>query len=137
MESLSNLEQAKHNESVCNYLGKKESYSDWVITTAFYSAIHFVRHLMLPHVEGGITYTTYEALFSRKKAPTDGRHGFQSTFVILNYSDIEFEYQRLYDFSVNARYLNYKYTRAEASQAKAYLQIIKAYVSSQKPDFEY
>lgn len=41
MEVRPNLEQAKHNENVCNYLGRSKDHSDWVITTAFYSAIIF------------------------------------------------------------------------------------------------
>ena len=48
MKKRSSLDQAKHNEKVCDYLGKKDSYSDWVITTAFYSARNYLEHKIFP-----------------------------------------------------------------------------------------
>lgn len=133
MANLSNIEQAKHNESVCNYIGKKPDYSDWVVTTAFYSAIHYVRHLILPLTERGLTYTTFEALYYRKKNSQEGRHGFQSRMVLDSFSEISYEYEKLHDMSNNARYLNYAYVREEATLAKGYLLKIKEYVLSIKP----
>jgi len=41
-------EHAEHNESLCELLLNNGNYNDWVITTAFYSAIHFVRHKIFP-----------------------------------------------------------------------------------------
>ncbi|GAB6011041.1 hypothetical protein [Viscerimonas tarda] len=134
MANLSNIEQARHNESVCNYIGKKPDYSDWVVTTAFYSAIHYVRHLILPLSEGGLTYTTFEALFTRKKQNQEGRHGFQSRLVVEMFPEIRYEYERLHDMSTNARYLNYSYVREEATLAKVYLLKIKEYTQSRKTD---
>ncbi len=43
-----NLEYAQHNEKACKYLDKKPEFTDWVITTAFYSALHFVRYKIFP-----------------------------------------------------------------------------------------
>ena len=45
---MKSIDHAKHNESVCNYLGRNSAFGDWVITSAFYSAMHYVRHLMIP-----------------------------------------------------------------------------------------
>lgn len=132
MANLNNIEQAQHNEFVCNYIGKKPEYSDWVVTTAFYSAIHYVRHLILPLSEGRLTYNTFEVLYSSKKSSSEGRHGFQSRMVVENYPEISYEYEKLYDMSNNARYLNYVYLREEAAQAKRYLTKIKDYVNLAK-----
>lgn len=134
MANLSNIQQAKHNESTCNYIGKKPEYSDWVVTTAFYSAIHYIRHLLLPMNEGGLTYNTFEALFSRKRTSQEGRHGFQSRMVQAMYAEIRYEYEKLHDMSNNARYLNYAYVREEAMLAKGYLSKIKEFTLSKKPD---
>ena len=43
-----NLEHALHNEETCNYFNKKPDFLDGVITTAFYSDLHFVRDKLLP-----------------------------------------------------------------------------------------
>lgn len=36
--------QAKHNEELWELLLKNGKFSDWVITAAFYSALHYVEH---------------------------------------------------------------------------------------------
>lgn len=53
---MSSLDHAKHNERVCNYLGKNADFGDWVITTSFYAAMHYVRHLIVPIKIDEITY---------------------------------------------------------------------------------
>lgn len=63
MSILDHLAHAGHNEQVCKHLCSKPSYSDWVITTAFYSAIHYVRHLMLPVIVNGKSYSDFEHFF--------------------------------------------------------------------------
>ncbi len=122
MANLSNIKQAKHNERVCNYLSEEEDYSDWVVTTAFYSSIHYLRDHILPFDDGGRTYTTFDTLFEDKKANQEGRHGFQLNLVKRLCPKVAFEYQRLLDMSVNARYHNYKYEKKEATMAKRYLR---------------
>lgn len=129
---MGSLEHAKHNEHVCNYLGKKESFGDWVITTAFYSAMHYVRHLMIPVTIDGITYNDFEYLFAKKKSIMEGRHGFMKSYVVSNFPGIAFEYSRLHDMSTTARYTSYTYTREQANQAKEYMETIKQYVIKSK-----
>lgn len=44
------LNHAKHNRDVCKYLNKSGSvFGDWVITTAYYSAIYFIIHELFPN----------------------------------------------------------------------------------------
>lgn len=126
------LNHAKHNESVCNYLGKKEDFSDWVITVAFYSALHYVRHLMFPLEESGKRYEEFEPYFCANKSFGIGRHGFQQRYVIGHYPDISFEYGRLLEMSSQSRYSNCKYTREQAVLAKEYLAAIKKFVLERK-----
>lgn len=131
---MSYIEHARHNESVCNYLGKKEAYSDWVITTAFYSAMHYVRHLIIPVTKKGKVYLDFESLFCDLKSPMDGRHGFLRNYVLMNYSSIGYEYCKLHDMSTTARYTQYTYTRDQAKISKGYLEEIKNFVNTTKPD---
>jgi len=131
---MSSIQHARHNESTCNYLGKKEVYSDWVITTAFYASMHFVRHLMLPTTVEGTIYNDFEELFYHTKAIGEGRHGFQKNWVVQNYPQIDYAYSRLHDMSNLARYTKYEYTRAQACIAKGYLDTIKKFVQQEKPE---
>lgn len=122
------INQAKHNEKVCNHLSSKETYSDWVITTAFYSAIHYVRCLMIPCNIDGTEYNCFDSLFSKFKQSSEGRHGFQARYVLVNYPEIDSDYRILLDMSNNARYINYQYSREQAKVAKESLRTIKEYV---------
>lgn len=47
-EEYTNLDHATHNEEVCSHLDDNTKYSDWIITTAFYSAMHFMKHKIFP-----------------------------------------------------------------------------------------
>lgn len=135
MGNCNNLEQATHNEKVCGYLSKKNDFSDWVITTSFYSALHYVRHLILPYRHNTIhsgekEFADFESLFSNLKRSNEGRHGFQNRIVNEKFHSIRFEYQRLYELSNEARYVNYKYIREDAVSAQQYLKKIKDFCVS-------
>jgi hypothetical protein len=119
------LEHAHHNYRACNFISQKSEYSDWCITIAFYAAIHYIRYLMLPCIDLGTTYNTFESLFRVKKIQGEGRHGYQLRYVKDHYPEIDYEYAKLHDMSNNARYIDYKYGRDEAKQAKRYLNKIK------------
>ncbi|OAV67604.1 hypothetical protein Barb4_02399 [Bacteroidales bacterium Barb4] len=126
------IKHALHNEKICNYLGKNESHSDWVIITAFYSALHFTRHLIVSECLGGSGIVSFENIFLQNKRYSDGRHGFQKYYINLHHPDICFEYEKLHEWSVNARYNTHEYDRGTATKAKAYLKRIKEYVTSEK-----
>jgi hypothetical protein len=64
------LTHALHNETVCNYLFADARFSDWVITAAFYSALHFVHHELFPGTFDGLRHNSFEAYcfyLSKKK----------------------------------------------------------------------
>jgi hypothetical protein len=132
MENCNNLYHAKHNEQVCNYLNKKPEFSDWIITTAFYAALHYVRHKIIPYVNVDLSgnhkiFNDFESLFENFRKEYEGRHGFQKRFVEENMRIIRFEYQRLHELCQNARYYNYQYNRDDSEKARKYLKIIKDY----------
>lgn len=87
---------------------------------------------MLPYIDGGTTYTDFEPLYRNKKQDREGRHGFQCRFVEENYKPIRYEFEKLHDMSENARYMNYKFLREDADNAKKYLLEIKEFVLKQE-----
>jgi hypothetical protein len=68
-------EHAKHNEELCDFLISVGKYNDWVITTAFYSAIHYVQSKIFPLRVGTVTYFNLNHYFSINKFNHRGRHG--------------------------------------------------------------
>lgn len=129
---MNSLEHAKHNERVCNFLGRNPDFGDWVITTAFYAAMHYVRHLMVPVTIEGTTYRDFENLFLARKSMMEGRHGFMKSYVVVNFPEIGLDYCRLHDMSTTARYTNYMYIREQANTSKVYLENIRKYVAQRK-----
>jgi hypothetical protein len=132
MGNCNNIKRALHNESVCNYLSKKQDFGDWIITTAFYSALHFTRHKLLPvehtNKDGTTeTYNDFETWYRTAKREYEGRHGFQIRMVKDRLVKIDFEYARLHEASENARYKNQDFDRKHVNQLKEYLSTIKRF----------
>lgn len=114
------------------FLSKKEDYSDWIIITAFYSALHYTRALMIPVIVDGEHIDDFEVLFKKTKRDDDGRHGFQKRYVMTHFPEITYEYSRLHDLSITARYSKYNFTRNTSSPSMEKLNTIKRYVESKK-----
>lgn len=133
MSLRNSIEQAEHNEKVCNYISAKKDFGDWVITTAFYSAIHYIRHMVLPHTSGEFVYHDFEELFANCKRDKEGRHGFQLSFVRKNHDAISVDYKRLHEMSENARYNCYNVEKEQGVLAIKYLKAIKEYTLAAKP----
>ncbi len=51
---------AKYNELLCEVLAEDGRWDDWVVTTAFYSAMHFVEFKLFPMREAGTSYPAFE-----------------------------------------------------------------------------
>jgi len=93
MDNSISFKHAEHNEKAYRYLCKEPEFCDWIITTAFYSAIHFIRHRMLPYdvqLKNGNThkFENFESLFNSLKKDGEGRHGFQLKWVRDHYGVI-------------------------------------------------
>lgn len=134
---MSKLNHAKHNERVCNFLSKKEDFTDWIITTAFYSAIHFVDHKIFPFEEAGFKFTSIEQYFTYWKVndfPSMDKHSIRDNLVITLCPEISTAFSWLRAQCYTARYHDYNYTRPRvaANQAKDYLKHIKDYCVKQE-----
>jgi hypothetical protein len=134
MAKYNHIDHALHNEKVCNYISSKADFGDWIITTAFYWAIHYVRYFMIPVIlPDGTTIDCFESLFNNKKCSSEGRHGFQNRYVTTNITAIAIEYKQLHDWCNQARYFEYNQPRALAQQAKDNLKAIKKHIVTNKP----
>ncbi len=125
---------AEHNEAVCIELHAAPNlYNDWVVTTAFYSALHFVRHKVFPHKETingkPVNFVELDNYFDAKKKSgwKGSKHSLLAQLVAKKAAPIHPDYKRLLDWSMTARYTNYKTSLALADNAVVRLAKIKAH----------
>jgi hypothetical protein len=127
------LNHARHNEKVCDYLNLKTEFSDWVITTAFYSSLHYVSYKIfpidVPALGGKPTqlttldeYYNYHSLTNKKN-----KHYALLDLVRKHCVPISEDYNWLLDMSMNARYTNYQAIPQVANKAKSLLIKIRNY----------
>ncbi|MEX1190405.1 MAG: hypothetical protein WED10_02145 [Brumimicrobium sp.] len=120
------LEHANRNKALSEQLLVDKKYFDWVITTAFYSAIHFVENKLLPIEISKLKCRNINEVM--RAYNMRGRHASRERLVCDNLNmDVAVKYKWLDDKSRYARYTTYKVTSAEADKAKQYLdEICKA-----------
>lgn len=127
------LNHALHNEEVCKYLEvKKSDYGDWVITTAFYSALQFVSYKLFPievqAISGKKTQLqSIDDLANYNNPKKISKHHLLSDLVDKHCNQITEDYDWLLDMSMNARYNNYLHSPEIAGKAINLLQKIKSF----------
>lgn len=127
------LAHALHNERACHFLGKKPEYSDWVVTTAFYAAVHFAEHRLFPReveTDGGTVRVPDVDAYRRLVRERRGNHAVRQDLVALHCPEISGAFDYLRDLSQSARYIDYRSDREEAARAKALMAEVKAYCVS-------
>ncbi len=122
---------AAHNEAACDLLHSSGAFPDWVITTAFYSAMHLVYERLFPLEAPGVTYANFEAFYAQsygRKAPVDKptKHDATVDLVRTHLPAVASNYRLMKDACHNARYRNYAVKPHEAAVARNQLQHIKA-----------
>lgn len=132
MEKKIRLEHAQHNEKACMRIDDLQDFPDWVITTAFYSAIHYIQFKIFPLTDhNGKGIVIYKSFVEYDKAEnpirTDSRHKVILKLVKKYCPQIEPEYRSLFDTCLTARYSNYKVIPDATVKAKEDLLIIKSY----------
>ncbi|MFW5805138.1 MAG: hypothetical protein ACOCVX_01290 [Bacteroidales bacterium] len=111
--------------SLSNKLLEGRIYYDWVVTTAFYSAIHAVDDKLMPLNING--YECKEIEQVRNAYNMKGRHAARERLVTEKLREIRSKYKWLDDKSRYSRYTTYKVTPSEADKAKQLLdKIIEA-----------
>lgn len=116
--------QADHNREVCLHLHNEMSgqFNDWVVTTAYYSAIHYFYSDFFPgkfEINGKfINFTSFDQWYSAQ--PIKGKHEATFQLVKERFSDNEDlidSFQRLKDLCWSSRYKNWKIEDALADFA--------------------
>jgi len=120
------IQHAKHNKAACEHLGTVQIFPDWMITTAFYSALHYIDSRLFP-----LDYTmpdgkkfkcsSLDIYYSlRKKSHPDVpvKHELRKELVRMRINeDISCRFNRLSDASSTARYRSYEeYTFRQAQE---------------------
>ena len=133
------LDHALHNEQVCDYLQVNEkSCFDWIITTAFYTAYHFVAYkvfpFQVPSLEGKqTTINTVDEYHNYKKAiqRNISKHELLADLVEKNCPEISPDYDWLLDMSMKARYYYYYQDKDIAGKAVGLMKVIKKYCTKE------
>lgn len=115
-------EHGAHNEVLCDHILQKGSHNDWAITTAFYSAIHYIDHKIFPLVLQGQTVSNIEQANNILKKPS--RHSAREVLVTQFLSCQTANYAFLDKSCRNARYRNYKVSKDKAKIVRARLSQI-------------
>ncbi len=113
----------ERNQKLSYKLLSENEYYDWVITTAFYSSIHFFENKILPAIINGCSCKNISDV--KRAYHEDGRHAARRS-MIRNHcpSDISGFYNWLDDQSRNSRYTTYKVNKPMGEKAKDYLDKI-------------
>jgi hypothetical protein len=57
---------SQHNFEACKFLLEDGKFLDWVVTTAFYSALHLVQEEIFPFRDDeGYEYSSFEQYYSK------------------------------------------------------------------------
>ena len=108
-------EHARHNKKVYDHLRDELEYIDWIITTAFYTTLHFVEYKIYPFtIKIGSQKHKFESTSEYK--PYSGKrskHGAKIKAVKNNLSSCKVAYKELFDLSMTARYHQYQFENPE------------------------
>jgi len=115
----------RRNQALSIELFSGNKYYDWVITTAFYAAIHYVEDKILPKTINGIHCKSLNDV--KKAYVMSGRHQARERLVFENLPlTCAAKYKWLDDQSRNSRYVTYKISKPLAEKALEYLEVIHA-----------
>jgi len=127
-----NKDHAEHNENACKYLYQSGIYYDWVVTTAFYSAMHYVHHDLFPMEFYDESYENFNVYYgSRYNHLIDRPSKHQATIDLINnrLPNCKRFYRWLYDECYTARYNKYNVSLEMAKKAMDFLTYIKAHLN--------
>ncbi|MNE72730.1 hypothetical protein D3C80_1686970 [compost metagenome] len=119
-------QHAEHNEKVCDLLIADGKFNDWIVTTAFYSALHYAQNEIFPYETGGVTYRNFNHYYSSLPNSKASKHTVTLRLVGSEMSVCEQSYRWLLDACHTARYKNYNISKKKASTAKSKLDKIKS-----------
>ncbi len=130
-------EHALHNEQACLYLYESGNFPDWVVSTAFYSALHFVKYKAFPLTDNGRTFIDFDEYFLKERtsrAYGTSPHDILNSLVNKHLRNISAAYRELFDLCHTARYDDYQTSRDDVALALQNLEEVKRFCNTEKPD---
>lgn len=122
---------AQHNEKVCQLLLAIGECNDWVVTTAFYSSLHYVQYEIFPFHDGVRDYSSFDSYYNTYKfigkRPT--RHEATVDLVGEHLPDCVDSYRFLYENCMTARYRKYFIPESISKKSIEHLDNIKGALS--------
>ena len=126
-ESQKKKEHAQRNLDLCLSLLNEGKYNDWVITTAFYSAVKFVEYALFPFVHNKIEYSDFNEYYEVKSNNgVPNKHTIRKRLVSDELQQIRTQYRELFDECHTARYYDYNISPSKAIEAKKNAEFIKS-----------
>jgi len=123
------FEHANHNHEAFQYIRSSEKFNDWAITTAFYSALHFVR-ARAQKIGIFQEFESWYAAENQREQMNGNRrfNGHEATKILASRlsRDCGLEYDRLLSWAKNSRYNDYKVSRDRVKCAAHGLEKIKS-----------
>lgn len=121
------LSHAVHNREVCDLLTKDGRFSDWVVTTAFYAAMHRVQAHVFPYNDGTRTYVNIGQYASSISSGSNrvSKHEATKRIVRQVLPTVSNKYSRLFDICYTARYVQYQTAPEIAVLARNCLEAIE------------
>lgn len=122
-----------HNKTVCDILHFQEKCkcNDWVITTAFYSSIHYLDHALFPCTYKGNEFKNINE--AHKFISSSSKHQTRSILISNLLPKHAGDYEFLKEEAHNARYVEYNINEAISMQAVRRLEaIITSYNKEKK-----
>lgn len=124
---------AKHNKKACKFIKESNLFNDWVITTAYYSSLHFMQSELFPELfenpsNGKIKkYQTFNQYFRDSNGYT--KHGLLLKLVEDNVDDdsVIDAFTSLKELCWTARYSEYDYSAEIAQECYDNLNLIEEY----------
>ncbi len=129
MNFKSSLDKAKHDLQASQLLLKNGNFNDWVIITAFYSALHFIHHSAFENqqcYDGN--FKNFEDFYKKREFKKFRISKHRAVAIIAMEClglDIKAKYQWLLDSGYSSRYRNNKFNKSDAVMAHKYLNEIQ------------
>jgi hypothetical protein len=125
------LNHARHNKEASEYLHKAEAdgFPDWVITTAFYSAIHYSYSIIFPFTEGASTFTVFDDYYKlEKRSGSDkSKHDVTHDLIRKFHLGIEPQFAQLKSAAQTSRYLDYQQHPSAVKRIRKCLSVVSEY----------
>ena len=124
---------ALHNAKACTFLNDGKDFPDWVVTTAFYAALHFVQHEVFPASMNNRNYLSFENYYNGHYGGKQNKPNRHLSTINLVYSEIGNDagviYEWLHDACRTARYRNFNTDPKISSASIERLEELRTYFS--------